>query len=485
MRIERAPHQTFTMHAPAEASKPQSAGGPQLVAVIAPLRIDLGLGRPRWPGRILGPVPTLKDINLLCWLLFLAVLAVAFCIVVQGQRHNGQDLDRDFVGFYGMGRILNDHPVERLYDYELQQRVLREVHPLAEGKYGPIPYPPYVGLLFRPLAHMSYSAAYLFWLSISFALFIGGLAIVNARFFPDDPLRHSLIYCFALSFYPFLLGTIVNGQVSAIGFFALALALREDDLKHAFRSGLALSLLLYKPTLVVLLVPMLCFTRRLRTLLGMGIGVAALIVLATVIEGPGVWRGYTHLLLNFGSGSAGVHGPSFLRLWKYLDAVSFSSSVPGGRSWIGIAILSACGSWAAISLVNIWRKSAKDVGVDKRLLWAATLTWTLLLNVYVPIYDSTLLVLSVIATAAVIRERRAQFTVIWISIFLSSWVTETVARQTGVQIMTLLIGALGALQLAELRKKRGKNVDQELILEPTVANSAVCSPSTFPAKTAP
>jgi hypothetical protein len=431
---------------------------------IAPLRICFSVSHPRWPERILGSVPTLKDINLVCRGLLLTALVVPFCIVIQDHRNSGQTLDKDFAVFYGMGRMLNEHPADQLYDYELQKRVLNEVHPLVKGKYGPIPYPPFVGLLFRPLAHISYSAAYLIWLSASLILYIAGLAIVSVRFFPDDPVRQSLIYCLALSFYPFLLGTIVNGQISAIGFFSLALVFREEDLKHRFRSGLALSLLLYKPTLIVLFVPMLFVTRRLRILLGMIIGAAALIVISITIEGFGVWRGYAHLLLNFASASAGVHGHSFLRVWKYLDVISFSSSITGGRSWLGLLIFSTCGCWAAISLVKIWRKSAKDLSVDNKLLWAATLTWTLLLNVYVPIYDSILLVLSVIVTLAAIPEAivRARFTLIWFSIYALSWVTESLARQTGVQILTLLIAALGIVQLAALHRGTRRRIGNGL-----------------------
>jgi len=52
----------------------------------------------------------------------------------------------------------------------------------------------------------------------------------------------------------------------------------------------------------------------------------------------------------------------------------------------GLAELAGCGKPAQI------------------LVWAATLTWTLVLNLYVPIYDSVLVVLSVIATAGVVKH---------------------------------------------------------------------------------
>ena len=136
-----------------------------------------------WPGRVLGPAPTLREINVVCWGLLLALLAGLFLVVESRNRHGQllQGFDADFVYFYSMGRMLNEYPLDRLYDYELQKRICTEVHPLTSGAYGPIPYPPYVGILFQPLARMSYPAAYLLWLCVSLILYIAGLRMVCAR----------------------------------------------------------------------------------------------------------------------------------------------------------------------------------------------------------------------------------------------------------------------------------------------------------------
>jgi len=53
------------------------------------------------------------------------------------------------------------------------------------------------------------------------------LAIVARRFLPDDALQRSLILCSALCSMPFVL-TVLGGQVSMIGFFALALAFTQS-----------------------------------------------------------------------------------------------------------------------------------------------------------------------------------------------------------------------------------------------------------------
>src|SRR5437879_2930786 len=121
----------------------------------------------RWPTRILGPAPTLKEINLVCWGLFAVLLVLPVYSVLQSRDQQGQLLrtfDADFVYFYAMGRLLNEYPADRLYDYELQRRISDEVHPLTEGIHAPIPYPPYVGIFFQMFARLPYVAAYLLWL---------------------------------------------------------------------------------------------------------------------------------------------------------------------------------------------------------------------------------------------------------------------------------------------------------------------------------
>ena len=415
---------------------------------------------PRWPKRIVGPVPTLKELNVLCWGLFLAVLVLPLFVVWQGHRQSEQPLvealNADFVYFYGSGRILNEYPAEKLYDYELEKRIWTEIHILKIGTYGPFPYPPFVAILFRPFARLPYSTAYLLWASITLVLYTGGLAVISSRFFPHDPLRQSLIFCFALAFFPFTIETMINGHVSAIGFFALALVLREEDMGRSFLSGLALSACLYKPTLMVLFLPMLFVTRRFKTLLGFGIGAAALLLFTTAVEGTRVWSGYLDLLLNFGRSAAGVTPSSFRWLLKYVDLNAFSALLPGGRSWLGLSMLFGYACWAALSLVRVWWKSVGAGKPVSTLVWATTVTWTLLLNVYSPIYEAIFVVLGIVVTAAVLKNLpqvplHRWFTPLWLLIFASSWITEELAQAWRFQVLTVSLAAFGMLQFAVVR----------------------------------
>lgn len=418
---------------------------------------------PQWPERILGPAPGLKEINVFCWGLFclFMVVGLTFTLIPKtnssGAQHGQVVPKLDFVNFYALGRILNEYPAERLYDFELQTRIRSEINPPTIGRYGPLPQPPFVAILFRPFAAMSYPAAYLLWLAITLALYLAGLFIATAGAFSHDPLRRSLLFCFALAAPPFIAGTLVNGQLSAIGFFALALALREEEQGRPLFSGLALSICLYKPTLLLLFLPMLFVTRRFKALLGFATGAFALIAFTTAVEGPRVWSGYLDMLTSFGQASVGVHTHSYRPLIKYFDLVAFSALFPGGRSWPGLMIVAVFACWAAFCVFRLWRKSAGIAEPARTLMWAATITWSLVLNVYVPFYDSILVVLSIVSTIGVLKAipgepLRRRLNILWLLIFASSFISVHVAEATGVQIMTVLTAALGMLQFAAWRK---------------------------------
>ncbi|MFZ0745185.1 MAG: glycosyltransferase family 87 protein [Terracidiphilus sp.] len=402
---------------------------------------------------------------MLCWGALLVCFVLPFCIVVVSSH---RPPDGDFTGFYSLGEILKTHPPRDLYDFDLQMQTCVAAHQSKQG-CGVSPYPPFIGLMFWPFALLPYWAAYLLWSVILLVLYAAGLAIMLARFFPQEPLRRSLIFCLAFSYCPFILNTAASGQLAAIGFFALAVVLREDDLDHCFRSGLALSICAYKPTLLVLLLPMLLVTRRFRTLLGFATGVAALALGTTAILGTAVWPGFVRAITLYGRVSVGLQSYPIRNIIKWIDFTSFSFLLHGGRSWPVLALLLGIACWAVISLFRAWWRSPQSSKPFNSVLWAATITWTLLLNVYVPVYDSILIVLAIIVTAGALKQLpngpiHRWFTAIWVAILASSWFTVALAAATGVQVLTLLIASFGTLEFAILH--RIENQAEELECEP-------------------
>jgi hypothetical protein len=413
-----------------------------------------------WPVRILGPQPGLKEINIACWGLLAAFLVLGLGVPLWTQFRTGVGtihiLPADFIYFYGIGIIAGSHPLPQLYDYNLQLATFNRIFPLHDGAYGPSPYPPFVALFFSLLARLPFMAAYFAWLGVSLALYLAGVGAAVKGAFPGEPLKVSLAFWFALSLYPFVVGTLANGQLASVAVFAVGLAVAFEENDRRFTSGLVLSILAYKPTLLLLLVPMLLITRRFRAFAGFAAGVAALVLGATAFGGVDVWPAYVRFLNLFGR-IAVLGGHSGLPLEKFVDLHSFVEALPGGRSrGAGDLFYAVAGVLCGNLAVCLW-KSARKSGPAQRLAWAATLTWTLLLNVYVPIYDSVLVVIAVILTVAALKElgwiaANRGVVLLAVVIVAGSWVTSGVAEAHGIQILSILLSILGFAQLYLLHR---------------------------------
>jgi hypothetical protein len=248
--------------------------------------------------------------------------------------------------------------------------------------------------------------------------------------------------------------TLLNGQVSTVAMCAVGLAIYQEERGNLFRSGLALALLAYKPTLLVFILPMLLLTRRLRAFLGFGAGAALLIAAGTAFRGWATWPAYVRTLRYYAKVQE-LHGGSGLQLPMYVDLSSISHVIRGGRTPAGLTLIAIASVLIAAALAYLLWKSADAGRPAKWLAWAATLTWTLLLNVYVPIYDSVLVILAIVLTLGALRDlgRRAaaEWTaVLAVAIFVASWMTERLAKTHGIPLLSIMLAILGIAELVFL-----------------------------------
>jgi hypothetical protein len=424
----------------------------------------------RWPAAILGPRPGLKEIHLACWALVVAIFVTRFCIPVWIQFKTGRGsiplFPNDFVYFYGIGHIAKDYPAARLYDYNLQLEVFNQIYALPTRAYGPSPYPPFVAPFFSLFARVSFRLAFFLWMICSLLLYIVGITAAARDLFPGDRIKTSLILCFAMAFYPFFWGILVNGQLTAVAVCAFGLAIYLEKHSSLFLSGLALSILAYKPTLLLLVVPMLFLTRRFRTLAGFATGTGALILAGTWFGGIEIWPVYAQFLRLF-SHLTGMDAQSALLLYKFVDLSSFLQAIADGRSKPEMTILMLLTTVIGLGLAVLLWKSAKGGKPAQSLAWAATITWTLLLNVYVPMYDSVLIVIAVVLSLEAAKELDSGAALDWIGslslmIFAVSWVTYDIARNYRIQLISVAIAILGLAQLYVLNLVLHKGIQREL-----------------------
>jgi hypothetical protein len=319
---------------------------------------------------------------------------------------------------------------------------------------------PFFVLPFTILARMPYSWAYLLWLLLSLALYVAGLTLIWRTLdgIPRDAWLTSLLL--ALSFMPFLVECLAGGQTSAVGFFCLAFAISSERRGYHILSGLAISLCAYKPTLLLLAMPMLLITRRYKTLLGFVAGCGILGLLSLLVVGREGCLGYINSLLYFTNASTSA--ASGLRSWKYVDVNSFFRLLMGHHTFLRWTMMAAVFLIVLPLLFRLWWQSNPGRRADQSLVWALTLTWTLVLNLYVGIYDSTLVVLSVLLTTDVMYRRiesdqlwlPATFKAILLLLYIVPWITQPIARLTGLQIFTLVLAVFGVYQIIQFRLRK-------------------------------
>ncbi|HEY8224548.1 MAG TPA: glycosyltransferase family 87 protein, partial [Pyrinomonadaceae bacterium] len=278
------------------------------------------------------------------------------------------------------------------------------IHEYVANLSVPFVTPPYVAILFSPLAHLPFTLAYLIWILVSIALYLGALTLL-LRVEPLPP-RMTLLIC--LAFPPFFMLVLAGGQISAIGCFILALWLYLMRTNRELLAGAALGLLLYKPTLVIFLLPALLFARKLRTLIGFAIVSAFLIMLSIWMVGPAGLVHYVAVLREFSAlVDLGYTPPTM-----YVDLATFLRQLfHVNVKYITILL--------AVPLTYLTRNNPERAIVP-----------TMVLNSYAPVYDLILLVpVLIVAYRFVSRKLLAV-------LFVVSFFTVPICQLTGLQIIT-------------------------------------------------
>ena len=372
----------------------------------------------------------------------------------------------DFVQFYIAGRILNEGEGDRLYDLKLQEKHFLELMPEESWLGLPFNYPPVIAVLFRPLARFSLLTATLVFLGITPLIYAAGMWVLISRFGWRQTGHRLLGVLGALSFAPFILYTWLGAQISVIGFCSVAVALSEEDRGRRFLSGMALSVCLYKPTLLLLVLPMLVITRRFSSLAGLMAGGVILALVSVVATGSQACVGFIERMMWWSRLSTLDSGP--FNSFRYVDLRSFTLLLPiiyPLVSWLVLAVTSVV---PGVLLFRAWLRSRSERREERFLLWAATLTWGLVLNVYTPFYDCILVIPACVMAASATRSAFGSLRYRWLGgmilvLYLAPWVSEICARAIRVQPYTLVLGAFGALTLVllnDLRRGRGASLPQ-------------------------
>ena len=384
-----------------------------------------------------------------------AILAVCVIAVAIGQRELAslraeERRPEEFMAFYTVGRMLNESSY-RLYDSTEFLEQYDRLFPREAGGAPLYAHAPFEALMFRPFAYLPFKAALVAWQVTSIVLVSVGFVLIwrSGAALPLSSMPLALIL--ALSFQPVSVALIFNGQVSALVFFWVALALWLDRRGREYGAGAALSLCLAKPTLLILLLPMLAVGRRWRVIAGFLGGAVVLAGVSWLLIG---WQGnveYVRTLLRFGrvtTASDEAFSPPSL----YVDLNSFSRMLTGWPGTASLAVVAAIGALLAPIFVGVWRRASQEWTTGRALTWASTITWTTLLNIYVPRYDTAIIVLgALLMVDALLATNPGGLhglpQVLFAVLYVVAWVEPLPLGGGLVQPYTVVVAALGAHQL--------------------------------------
>jgi hypothetical protein len=230
-----------------------------------------------------------------------------------------------------------------------------------------------------------------------------------------------------------------------------------------FLSGLALALLIYKPTMLILLGPMLLVTRRWRTLGGMLAGMVALLVGSWLTLGRGVVLAWFETMVNYSQHSTGA--ASGLRIWKYVDVSSFARALWGGNAVLRWATVGLAFAVCLPFLFRAWWAKREE----NSLSWTLAIAWTPVLNLYFGVYDVTLVVAGVLLLTAWHYRRgglSSGYKFLLLLLYITPWFSQPLTKAVGLQIFTLVLAALGIYVLRQMQALPNETAPELLPLKP-------------------
>jgi len=293
----------------------------------------------------------------------------------------------------------------------------------------PFLYPPFFAGLFRPLALLPYAPAFAVWILIAVAAYFAGFQLLwPVSRLPAEYKTDALLII--LAFVHFQVYTLAGGWQSWFGFFWLALTFNLEYRSRDVLAGLTLSVCLYKPTLLLIILPALVVRGRFKILSGFAVGAVVLVSISLAVVGQNECADYARTMLVATGTKVSIS--SVFPLWKYVDIVSFCS----------LLFHRTFGVWLLIpgAVAVLFRRP--------RLIEAVA--WTAPVNLYTPMYDVAL-----IAIPALLAYRGENKREQWLyyGLFCAPWVSELIAHQFNFQLITPLLICFGLYCASEYRTR--------------------------------
>lgn len=294
---------------------------------------------------------------------------------------------QDFLQFYISARLISQGRTNQLFDQQVAYDEMRAIiDRSSDDEAGghrptrvrlPAVYGPQVGLLFTPLARLTFPAAARVWAALSVLLYFGCIYLAW-RQCPNLRGHAGIVMIAAIAFPPFF-HFFVRGQISVLLLGCFTAALLGLRAKRDWIAGFALGILVFKPQFLIAIPLVLLLSGAWRALAGTLVSTAAQLVLTSAAFGSSVMRAYFDTMLHM-SRWIGTAEPGLAPIQMHSLRAFWTLLIPWPQAAF---ILYAASSLAAIAIAAaIWKSSAPVAIRFSGLILAAVLV-----NPHLFIYD--------------------------------------------------------------------------------------------------
>jgi hypothetical protein len=219
---------------------------------------------------------------------YAAVIAYLFLTAHGLNDYQGRPLGSDFSNIYAAGVEANAGHATDIYVPAKHLATERAIFGAQTPFYG-WHYPPFLLLIAAPLAQLSYFAALFVWQAVTFALYLGAMALLLRNCGVKTKASSWMLFAVA---FPAVFANLLAGHNGFLTAALLAGALALLD-SRPLMAGLLFGLLAYKPQFGLMIPLVLLITGRWRVIGAAAVSVIALSLLCTGLFGIDIWRAFS------------------------------------------------------------------------------------------------------------------------------------------------------------------------------------------------
>jgi hypothetical protein len=229
-------------------------------------------------------------------------------------------LGGDYPAFYAAGRIASQGDWEHLYSFARQEAVQKDLLPTeSKGAFLPFPYPPFVALLYCPLALLNFRLSYLIHTLLMFLAIAIALRLLS-RGNPYIATYYDLALAATLLYYP-MLRAVLGGQNTPITFLLVVAVWRAGLDRREWLAGFFLGLMLFKPQFGLPLIGLHFLSGRWRTVISSALVALGLYLIGSYLCGAGWIREWLRFGTQFANLDASINRSNSVSWLGFLQAL--------------------------------------------------------------------------------------------------------------------------------------------------------------------